>query len=106
MLCDSASGRFAFSLLSPALNLGLLLPDEVLDAAEAAYRSGAVPLASAEGFIRQILGWREYVWGLYWLWMPGFAAENALGNDRPLPAAFTAFVEAKVTGRVVVDLSA
>ena len=84
------SWHLAHSLLSPALNLGLLLPDEVLDAAEAAYRSGAVPLASAEGFIRQILGWREYVWGLYWLWMPGFAAENALGNDQPLPAAFTA----------------
>ena len=50
------SWHLAHSLLSPALNLGLLLPGEVLDAAEAAYRDGSVPLASAEGFIRQILG--------------------------------------------------
>lgn len=84
------SWHLAHTLLSPALNLGLLLPGEVLDAAEVAYRSGAVPLASVEGFVRQILGWREYIWGLYWLRMPGFATENALGNDQPLPAAFVA----------------
>ena len=55
-------------MLSPYLNLGLLLPGEVCDAVEARYRAGEVPINSAEGFIRQVIGWREYVWGLYWLW--------------------------------------
>ena len=72
--------------LSPYLNLGLLHPREVCDAAEAAYRAGDVPLASVEGFIRQIIGWREYVWGVYWLWMPACAAQNALGADRAAAA--------------------
>lgn len=76
------------TLLSPYLNLGLLYPDEVCDAVEAAYREGRVPIASAEGFIRQIIGWREYVWGTYWLWMPDYAGVNALGARRPLPPLF------------------
>jgi len=76
------------SLLSPYLNLGLLHPDEVCDAAEAAYREGRVPIASAEGFIRQVIGWREYVWGVYWLWMPEYATVNELDADRPLPPLF------------------
>ncbi len=67
------------------LNCGLLLPSECVAAAEAAYRLGAVPLNAAEGFIRQILGWREYVRGLYWLKMPNYAALNALGATRKLP---------------------
>lgn len=82
------SWHLAHSRLSPYLNLGLLTPAEVCQAVEAAYRSGAVPIASAEGFLRQIIGWREYVWGIYWLWMPGYRAANALGADRPLPPAF------------------
>ena len=77
----------AHSLLSPALNLGLLFPEEVCDAVEAAYREGAAPVASAEGFIRQVIGWREYVWGVYWLWMPDYRELNALGAVRPLPPA-------------------
>jgi deoxyribodipyrimidine photolyase-related protein len=81
--------HLAHSLLSPALNLGLLTPDEVCDAVEDAYRRGRVPIASAEGFIRQVIGWREYVWGLYWLWMPGYRDENHFDADRPLPACFT-----------------
>ncbi|NNC93851.1 MAG: cryptochrome/photolyase family protein [Acidimicrobiia bacterium] len=76
------------TLLSPYLNLGLLYPDEVCDAAEAGYREGRVPIASAEGFIRQIIGWREYVWGTYWLWVPGYAAVNELNADQPLPPVF------------------
>ncbi len=66
----STSWHLAHTLLSPYLNLGLLSPAEVCDAVESAYRAGDVPLASAEGLMRQIIGWREYVWGLYWLWMP------------------------------------
>ena len=76
------------SLLSPYLNIGLLYPDEVCDAAEAAYRDGRIPIASAEGFIRQIIGWREYVWGTYWLWMPEYADVNELSATRPLPPLF------------------
>lgn len=73
------------SRLSAAINLKLLRPMEVIAAAEEAYRQGLVPLASAEGFIRQVLGWREYVRGMYWLRMPDFASENALGAEEPLP---------------------
>jgi deoxyribodipyrimidine photolyase-related protein len=78
----------AHSLLSPYLNVGLLHPGEVCDAVETAYRRGTVPLASAEGMIRQVLGWREYVWGVYWLWMPEYRSLNALDARRPLPPAF------------------
>jgi deoxyribodipyrimidine photolyase-related protein len=74
------------SALSAALNLHLLDPREVIARAEAAWRAGAVPLASAEGFIRQILGWREYVRGVYWLRMPTMLDDNALGAHAPLPA--------------------
>ncbi len=78
--------RFLFhAFLSPALNCGLLLPIEACEAAEAAYRAGDVPLNSAEGFVRQIIGWREYVRGMYWLEMPGLTDANALGASRPLP---------------------
>ena len=80
--------KLAHSALSPYLNIGLLHPKEVVDAAHAAYRDGRVPIASAEGFIRQIIGWREYVWGLYWLWMPEYRELNELGADSPLPASF------------------
>jgi len=82
-----ASGEpFLFhALVSTSLNLGLLLPWEVVAAAEAAWRAGHVPLAAAEGFVRQVLGWREYVRGVYWARMPGYAATNALGAERALP---------------------
>jgi deoxyribodipyrimidine photolyase-related protein len=71
--------------LSPYLNLGLLAPREVCAAAEQAYAKGRAPLNAVEGFIRQILGWREYVRGVYWLKMPDYARTNALEARRPLP---------------------
>jgi len=72
--------------LSAALNLKLLNPRELVAAAEAAYREGRAPLAGVEGFIRQILGWREYVRGIYWTQMPGYAERNALDAQQDLPA--------------------
>lgn len=80
--------RLAHSLLGHALNLGLLHPLEVCEAAERAYREGRAPIASVEGFVRQVLGWREYVWGVYWLEMPRYRDGNALGATRPLPPVF------------------
>ncbi|MBL8223810.1 MAG: cryptochrome/photolyase family protein [Chromatiales bacterium] len=76
------------ALLASSLNLKLLDPREVVAAAEAAYRAGHVPIASAEGFIRQIIGWREYVRGVYWLKMPDYAAGNVWRHERPLPEWF------------------
>ena len=73
------------SLLAPALNIGLLNPREVCRAAETAWRKKTAPLNAVEGFIRQILGWREYVRGIYWNLMPGYAETNALSASRPLP---------------------
>ena len=82
-----ASGEpFLFhSLLSPYLNAGLLTPREVCVAAEREYIEKRAPLNAVEGFIRQILGWREYVRGVYWLKMPDYAETNALKATRPLP---------------------
>ncbi|MEM7286266.1 MAG: cryptochrome/photolyase family protein [Actinomycetota bacterium] len=88
--------KLAHSVLSCSLNLGLLHPSEVVDAAEAAYREGRVPIASAEGFIRQVMGWREYVWGLYWLWMPEYRHVNGLEACRPLPPVFTGDAETEM----------
>jgi len=76
------------SLLSVYLNAGLLLPMEICKAAEQAWRDGRAPLNAVEGFIRQILGWREYVRGIYWLKMPDYLNENALGSRQPLPALY------------------
>jgi len=76
------------SILSPYLNIGLLDPLELCRMVEARYRDGAVPLNSAEGFIRQVIGWREYVRGIYWREGPDYAARNALDARRPLPGFF------------------
>jgi len=74
------------SHLSSALNLKLLRAREVVQAAEDAYRAGHAPLAAVEGFIRQILGWREYVRGIYWTQMPEYLERNALDAQAELPS--------------------
>ncbi|MEM7139605.1 MAG: cryptochrome/photolyase family protein [Actinomycetota bacterium] len=84
-----AEWKLAHSTLSPAMNLGLLHPREVVDAALAAHESGRAPINSVEGFVRQVIGWREYVWGVYWHWMPDYRSRNELGAHRPIPPAFT-----------------
>ena len=82
------NGFLYHSIISPYLNIGLLTAREICVAAEEAWRRGAAPLNAVEGFIRQILGWREYVRGLYWLKMPAYAETNALNAKRPLPEFF------------------
>ena len=76
------------SIISPVLNLGLLTPRECAERAVAAYEQGLAPLASVEGFVRQIVGWREFVNGVYWLKMPDYEKVNELGAERPLPQFF------------------
>jgi deoxyribodipyrimidine photolyase-related protein len=76
------------SRLSAAMNLKLLDPRGVIVAVEEAYREGRVPLNAAEGFIRQVLGWREYVRGVYWRFMPGYLEMNALNARSELPAFY------------------
>ncbi|WP_300974967.1 cryptochrome/photolyase family protein [Sphingomonas sp. LHG3406-1] len=73
------------SRLSTSLNCGLLTAREVCEAAEAAYARGEAPLNAVEGFIRQMIGWREYIRGMYWLEMPGLSEVNFFGNSRELP---------------------
>ncbi len=73
------------SRISAALNLKLLSPREAVAAVAAAYESGKAPLAAVEGFIRQIIGWREFVRGMYWLRMPAFLEDNALDAHGDLP---------------------
>ncbi|WP_082456469.1 cryptochrome/photolyase family protein [Novosphingobium sp. Leaf2] len=73
------------SLLSTSINLGLLDPLDCCRRAEAAYQAGDAPLNAVEGFVRQIIGWREYIRGMYWLEMPALREANALDATRPLP---------------------
>jgi deoxyribodipyrimidine photolyase-related protein len=74
------------ALLSSSLNLKLLNPREVLNAVLTAYREKQLPLAGVEGFVRQILGWREFIRGIYWLDMPGLAQVNHFKHQRTLPS--------------------
>ena len=85
-----SSDRLFHSRLSFALNVKLLAPREVADAAAEAHRRDPAryPLAATEGFVRQIIGWREYIRGVYWAKMPGYAAANGLGHTLSLPAWF------------------
>ncbi len=76
------------SHLSALINCGLLTAKECCEAAVAAYHKGAAPLNAAEGFVRQLIGWREFVRGIYWREMPGYGERNELGATRPLPDFF------------------
>lgn len=73
------------SSLSPYINCGLLLPLEVCQAVESAYKKGQAPLNCVEGYIRQIMGWREYIRGIYWLKMPDYEESNYFEARRNLP---------------------
>ena len=76
------------SLLSPSLNLKLLNPREVVNAAVAAYTNGLAPLNAVEGFVRQIIGWREFIRGVYWTQGPQYASRNSLGHHGQLPEMY------------------
>jgi deoxyribodipyrimidine photolyase-related protein len=73
------------AVISQYLNCGLLDPLRICKQVEAAFRAGKAPLNAAEGFIRQVIGWREYVRGIYWLKMPGYERSNFLDHTRALP---------------------
>ncbi|WP_375477918.1 cryptochrome/photolyase family protein [uncultured Jatrophihabitans sp.] len=78
----------AHSMLSAPLNLGLLDPIELLRLAEREYREGRAPIASVEGYVRQVLGWRDYVWHMYWHQPRGYRRRNELGATTRLPRWF------------------
>ncbi len=79
----------AHSALSPAMNLGLLHPLECAQAAEQAYRAGDAPLNSVEGYVRQVIGWREYIWSLYWHLPRDYRGRNALQATAEVPEWFS-----------------
>jgi len=91
------------SVLSPCINVGLLDPLDLCRRVERAWRNGEVPLNAAEGFIRQIIGWREYVRGIYWLKMPDYAEMNHLNAERDLPAFYWTGETGMACVRAVVD---
>ncbi|WP_181765515.1 cryptochrome/photolyase family protein [Streptomyces albidus (ex Kaewkla and Franco 2022)] len=96
------------SVLSASMNLGLLDPAECARAAETAFREGQVPLRSAEGYIRQLIGWRDYVWHVYWHFGPGYRRRNALRARRRIPGWFAGLdadsVQARCLSTVLRDV--
>jgi deoxyribodipyrimidine photolyase-related protein len=96
----------AHSGLSAPMNLGLLDPLEVVRRAEEAYRDGSAPLASVEGFTRQIIGWRDFVWHLYWWFDADYRASNGLGAGEPLPRWFAELDADAVEARCLSDVLA
>ena len=86
--CWTAEPYLYHSCLSAAMNLKLISPQTVIEAAVDAYTQRRVPLASVEGFVRQIIGWREFVRGIYWRHMPGYLDANSLDAHQPLPAFY------------------
>lgn len=101
-----AENPFLFhGVVALLLNIGLLEPRTVVARVEAAYRAGRVSLQSAEGFIRQVIGWREYVYGIYWLHMPAYMAHNFFDHHQPLPAfLWSGQTEMRCIAATVADL--
>ena len=86
--CWTAEPYLYHSCLSAAMNLKLIPPRTVVEAAVKAFEDGRAPLASVEGFVRQILGWREFIRGIYWRFMPDYLDQNSLGAHLSLPAFY------------------
>ena len=102
------SWTVSHSLLSVPMNLGLIDPMQVVKSAELAYLSGTVPLQSAEGFVRQIMGWRDYVWHLYWHFGEQYPTTNFLNGTQPIPDSWVnldaAQIEANCISQCISDL--
>ncbi|HEY0698778.1 MAG TPA: cryptochrome/photolyase family protein [Micromonospora sp.] len=96
----------AHGVLSSSFNLGLLDPLEAIRGAEQAWASGGAPLPSVEGFVRQLLGWRDYVWHLYWYFEAGYRASNRLAARRSLPDWFAGLAADAVQARCLSDVLA
>jgi deoxyribodipyrimidine photolyase-related protein len=96
----------AHSMLSAPMNLGLLDPLEVVRRAEQAYRDGAAPLASVEGFTRQVIGWRDFIWHLYWYFDADYRSSNGLRAGEPLPRWFAELDADAVEARCLSDVLA
>ncbi|OBJ11250.1 deoxyribodipyrimidine photolyase [Mycobacterium sp. 1482292.6] len=96
----------AHSLLSAPMNLGLLDPLDCAYAAEDAYRAGNAPLASVEGYIRQLIGWRDYIWHVYWYFGPDYRRHNALQAHAALPEWFAELDADAVEARCLRDVLA
>ncbi|CPR12681.1 deoxyribodipyrimidine photolyase-like protein [Mycobacterium bohemicum DSM 44277] len=102
-----AGDRFmAHSMLSAPMNLGLLDPLECVYAAEDAYRAGRAPLAGVEGYIRQLIGWRDYIWHVYWHFGPDYRRRNALEARGRLPGWFADLDADAVGARCLSDVLA
>lgn len=106
----AADWTMSHSMLSAPMNLGLLDPVECVRRAEQAYRDGDAPLASVEGYVRQLIGWRDYVWHVYWYFGDDYRSRNALEAKRELPAWFADLdadaVQARCLSSVLRDLRA
>lgn len=100
----AADPWMAHSLLSVPLNLGLLDPVDLVRRAERAYHEGTADLAAVEGFVRQVIGWREYVWHVYWYTDPEYRHRNALGARTRLPSWFADLDADAVTARCLSDV--
>lgn len=100
---DQRDWTMAHSLLSVPMNLGLLDPIEVAQRAERAYQEGKARLSSVEGFIRQIVGWRDYVFHLYWQFGEEYESQNHLDADQPLPEWLSDLQPEKLSAKCLSD---
>jgi deoxyribodipyrimidine photolyase-related protein len=94
----------AHSMLSAPLNLGLIDPLDAVHRAEAAYRAGKAPLSSVEGFVRQLIGWRDYIWHLYWYFGADYGGADGLRASRPVPDWFQELDADAVEARCLADV--